>query len=116
MTSQQPTCTILSNGTKKWYLHGKRHREDGPAIEYPNGTKQWYLHDQLHRVGGPAIEYDDGDKEWYQHGKLHREDGPAIEYDDGYKEWWYHGENLTLTLGVHSQEEFDRLIKLKVFW
>ena len=24
-------------------MNDKRHREDGPAIEYPNGTKEWYL-------------------------------------------------------------------------
>jgi hypothetical protein len=31
------------NGTKIWYRNGKRHREDGPAIEYVNGDKAWYL-------------------------------------------------------------------------
>jgi hypothetical protein len=34
-----------SNGTKVWYLNGKTHRLDGPAIEYPSGTKYWYLND-----------------------------------------------------------------------
>ena len=28
---------------KWWYLNGKRHREDGPAIEYANGYKEWWL-------------------------------------------------------------------------
>ena len=27
-----------SNGDKRWYLKGKRHRESGPAIECNNGT------------------------------------------------------------------------------
>ena len=27
-----------------WYLNGKLHREDGPAIEYANGEKSWYLY------------------------------------------------------------------------
>jgi len=31
------------NGDKYWYIDGKRHREDGPAIEYANGYKYWYL-------------------------------------------------------------------------
>jgi hypothetical protein len=26
-----------------WFLNGKCHREDGPAIEHPNGTKSWYI-------------------------------------------------------------------------
>jgi hypothetical protein len=32
--------------TKQWWLNGKFHREDGPAIEYPSGTKEWYLNDE----------------------------------------------------------------------
>ncbi len=26
-----------------WYLNSKRHRDDGPAIEYAGGDKYWYL-------------------------------------------------------------------------
>ena len=63
---------IYPDGTKCWYLTGKRHREDGPAIEYLSGTKEWYLN-----------------------GKRHREDGPAIEMSDGYKEWWLNDIQVT---------------------
>ena len=35
--------TIDEYGTKHWYLNGKYHRTDGPAIEYTDGTKCWYL-------------------------------------------------------------------------
>ena len=24
---------VYDNGSKEWYLNGKRHREDGPAVE-----------------------------------------------------------------------------------
>ena len=34
---------IDSNGTKCWYLNGKFHRTDGPAIEHSNGSKHWYI-------------------------------------------------------------------------
>ena len=51
-------------GDKAWYLNGKKHREDGPAIERANGSKAWYLKGRLHREDGPAIECADGDKEW----------------------------------------------------
>ena len=34
---------VHNNGDKFWYLDGKRHREDGPAVEYNNGDKSWYL-------------------------------------------------------------------------
>jgi hypothetical protein len=30
-------------GNKFWYLKGKLHREDGPAIEYADGDKSWWL-------------------------------------------------------------------------
>ena len=31
------------DGEKHWWLNGKRHREDGPAIEWADGTKEWWL-------------------------------------------------------------------------
>jgi len=37
------TMHIRSNGAKEWYLNDKRHREDGPAVEYADGQKEWYL-------------------------------------------------------------------------
>ena len=61
-----------SDGTKRWCLNNKYHREDGPAIEYPNGTKHWFLN-----------------------GKYHREDGPAVEWPDGSKHWLFNGEEVT---------------------
>ena len=91
---------------------GQYHREDGPAIEYHDGRKEWWLNGQLHRVDGPACEDPNGDKSWHQHGKLHREDGPAIDYNDGTKLWYYQGKLINCS----SQEEFERLMKLKAFY
>jgi len=34
---------VDENGTKKWYLDGKLHREYGPAIENADGSKSWWL-------------------------------------------------------------------------
>ena len=56
--------------------------------EYANGSKEWYLDGKYHRVDGPAIEYADGTKQWILNGKLHRVDGPTIERADGTKVWW----------------------------
>jgi hypothetical protein len=78
-----------SNGTKEWYLDGKVHRLDGPAIERANGTKEWWIEGKKHRKDGPAYECVNGTKKWYQQGKLHRLSGPAIEYDNGDKEWYF---------------------------
>lgn len=30
-------------GTKKWYVNGELHREDGPAYEDTNADKEWWL-------------------------------------------------------------------------
>jgi hypothetical protein len=89
------TVEINDNGSKFWYLNGKRHREDGPACEYADGSKLWYLNGKLHRKDGPACEYADGDKFWFLNGKRHRESGPAIEYADGGKFWYLNGNELT---------------------
>ena len=53
------------DGSKRWYVDGKLHRVDGPAVEWHDGTKQWFVDDKRHRVDGPAWEGFDGSKEWY---------------------------------------------------
>jgi hypothetical protein len=63
------TVRVYPSGNKTWFLDGKRHREDGPAIEYSNGYKSWYLDGKLHREDGPAIDCSNGDKSWYLNGK-----------------------------------------------
>jgi hypothetical protein len=63
------TVKVDDNGDKLWYVDGKWHRVDGPAVEYASGTKCWYLDNKLHRVDGPAVEYADGRKEWWLDGK-----------------------------------------------
>ena len=94
--------TVLDAGNaKRWYLNGKRHREDGPAIEYTDGDKHWYKNGKLHRTDGPAIEYADGAKYWYINGLLHRTDGPAV-ISFGTQEWYINGKQLT-------EEQFNQL-------
>jgi len=43
LTMKTYTVEVLDNGDKHWFLCGKLHREDGPAIEYANGDRFWYL-------------------------------------------------------------------------
>ena len=40
------TVKVYDGGDKYWYLNGKRHREDGPAVERVNGYKSWWLNDK----------------------------------------------------------------------
>jgi len=90
------SVNVYEDGSKFWYLNGKRHRDDGPAVdEQPNGTKYWFLNGDLHRTDGPAIEYATGSKFWYLNGELHREDGPAVECADGEKLWFLNGKKIT---------------------
>ena len=91
---EQAECKVYPDGTKRWSLHGERHREDGPAIEFANGSKQWFLYGKRHREDGPAIECASGYKEWRIHGKLHREDGPAMDWAGRRKEWFLYGEKV----------------------
>tara|TARA_R110000868_G_scaffold99024_4_gene272661 strand:- start:18914 stop:19240 length:327 start_codon:yes stop_codon:yes gene_type:complete len=98
-------------GTKKWYLNGELHREDGPAIEWFDGEKEWYLNGKLHRVDGHAIEWSNGTKEWFLNDLRHREDGPAFESFNGNKYWYYHGNHID----CKDLQEFLRMIKLMAF-
>ena len=95
MSYKEYTVKVYDTGNKFWYLNGKFHREDGPAIELANGSKFWYLNDIRHREDGPAVEYANGSKLWYLNGKLHREDGPAIEYANGTKRWFLNGQEYS---------------------
>jgi hypothetical protein len=63
------TVKVYPAGDKYWYLNGKRHREDGPAIEASDCYKSWFLNGKCHREDGPAVEYAGGDKYWYLNGK-----------------------------------------------
>jgi hypothetical protein len=71
MSDQKPICKVSSDGAKEWYLNGKLHRVDGPAIEWADGSKEWLLNGKLHRADGPACEYViNGRKYWYLNSKL----------------------------------------------
>ena len=53
---------VYDNGTKVWLLNNKRHREDGPAIEYYDDSKDWYLNgvehteEEFNKKMAPAVE------------------------------------------------------------
>jgi hypothetical protein len=49
-------------------LKGKPHRIGGPAINY-KGNQKWYLNGKQHREDGPAVINLDGTEEWYINGK-----------------------------------------------
>jgi hypothetical protein len=115
MSNNKPTCKTYPNGDKQWWLNGKLHREDGPAVERANGTKVWYLNGKRHREDGPAIEMANGAKAWWLNGKPHREDGPAIERANGNKEWWLNNE-ITTALEVFKQANDEQRKHMLIFY
>ena len=92
MTYKTYEVKVYDNGSKYWYQHGKRHREDGPAREFSDGSKFWYQHGKRHREDGPACEYANGTKHWYLDNKKLTEqefnqrmsscDGKVVEIED----------------------------------
>jgi hypothetical protein len=108
MKSRIPEMIVDNDGSRQWYLNGKLHREEGPAVEHPNGNFEWYLQGKLHRTDGPAVENRTLDtrvisnmalrrnrqalRVWYLQGKLHRTDGPAVEWPGGTREYFLHGQ------------------------
>ena len=55
-------------GSEFWYDgDGVFHRDGGPAFTNYN-CRRWYKHGKLHREDGPAMEYADGNKEWWENG------------------------------------------------
>lgn len=81
-------------GCRSWWRDGQRHRDDGPAIEFPYGGRRWYRNGLLHRDDGPAVEDQSGYRAWFRHGVRHRTDGPAVEHADGTCTWWIDGRHV----------------------
>ena len=64
------TGVVEKQGTRTWFLRGKRHRDnDLPAEILSNGSQYWYKYGQRHRDGNlPAVVFCDGKCEWYVNG------------------------------------------------
>jgi|ERR1700691_1381388 len=64
-------------------------------VEYPNGTLRYYLNGKYHREDGPAsIGYNDTIS-YYINGECHREDGPASIDSDGKVRYFINGKEIT---------------------
>ena len=68
----KPYCDVQT-GLKRWYVDGKLHREDGPAVERTDSSryKAWFIKNKLHRLDGPAVEDAHGTKEYWIDDKLY---------------------------------------------
>ena len=73
-----------------------------------DGDTKYYVGGKLHRLNGPAVEWKDGDLWWMQFGVLHRIDGPAIVYTggrDSRKGHWY------LDGVKYTKKQHERILK-----
>lgn len=102
---EEAPAVTYTNGDEAWYLNGQLHREDGPAYD-GIAEKHWYINGIRHRENGPASTYPDGSKIWYVDGNIHRIDGPAIEYINGGDRWFLNGGELSV---VDWKREVDKL-------
>ena len=94
MKKEQPQCKVGKYGQKEWWLNDKRHREDGPAVEWADGDKHWYLNGRRHREDGPAVEYARGAKHWFLNDKpVHPEQLVDLWLSRGVFCWWNEKEN-----------------------
>ena len=80
------------DGTEIWWLDGRFHRTDGPAVIRPDGGQEWWVNNQRHRTDGPAVIETNGKQAWWVNGKLHRLDGPAVIEANGTQVWFVNGD------------------------
>ena len=79
-------------------------------FESLTGAKYWYVDGKLHREDGPAIIWADGSKFWFVNGEKHRDNGPAVIWADGTKEWWLNDKRVTiLDVFPNTTDVFDIL-------
>ena len=78
---------------RTWYVdeNDQYHREDGPAYFTNDGSyKVWIIHGKKHRLDGPAIEYIGGGKQWYINDKyincVNQEEFEQLIKDERYNE------------------------------
>lgn len=58
-------CKILYDNTIRHYKDGFLHRQDGPAIEFPNKSCVWFLNGKRHNENGPAVKEKNNYKEYH---------------------------------------------------
>jgi len=94
--SNYTVSNLLGNGetiTKTYNNRHLLHCENGPAVE-SRDTKEWWVDGKQHRKDGPAVMINRQNfvrMEWWENGVLHREQKPAVIDSDGNLEYWENG-------------------------
>jgi len=111
---EEGPAIIYCNGTFIWFKNGVEHREDGPARIDSDGFIAWYKDGVQHRDGGPAAITSEGTRVWFKDGMIHREDGPAVEYPNGDEEWWLLNVPVKCRKRVLVKDKNDNVITYKM--
>jgi hypothetical protein len=74
-------------------------------VAFSDDTTAWYLDGRLHRDEGPAVEIG-AFRSWYRHGRNHRDDGPAIEWPDGRQQWMVNGKTTKWRNPAYPEQDF----------
>ena len=77
----------------------------GIVITDRRGTRRHYLKGHLHREDGPAVSHPIGYQRWYRNGKLHREDGPAVIVPNAYPAWYLRGKKVSMETVLDTPEK-----------
>ena len=71
LSSKTHSIPDMDGGNTVYYADKTKkqfHRVDGPAVEYPNGDSEWWLNGKRHREDGPAVVWKTL-HQYYIHGK-----------------------------------------------
>ena len=108
ITGIKPFFVNYSDGSQHWYLNGKRHREDGPAIIRADGSEEWYLNGKRHREDGPAV-IDAWGTQWWLNGFPHRENGSATIWANASKYWFLNDVEIEYNVYHKSKIHFEEI-------
>ena len=88
------------------------HNKDSPAVMYRNGDTLWYEHGKLHRENGPAIEYPTaGMYFYYEHGVITQK---HIRYGEVVETSFYKNGHLGKTIRISIYESLKIPIKERI--
>ena len=107
-----------SSNCERYYLNGKLHNPNGPAIKeyHDNGQlayEEYYINNLRHNPNGPAFRswFDSGNisfESYWINGERHRTDGPAI------KEWYNTGRVSSTEYWLNgyycTKKQFDAIL------
>jgi hypothetical protein len=83
--SKEEPAFVLMDGMTLWWRDaprergGGQHRDHGPAVLWPDGSHRWMVRNKIHREGGPAVRILSWGTAWYTRGweeRVEKEEAP----------------------------------------